>query len=167
VNGRVTKPSTVLAMLAALASSPLGAEGDWPRDTRFDGPLRFCSYSFATDIPAGEVATVRDPGLDFTITYFESGDRWLGVYEGNHPQTNDKKIRRTRLFPDVRVDRMIDPAGATSYLVHALPGGASPVLVHIFSDQFVGSEADAAVLQRFSFGGVDKTGCSTLTYERA
>ena len=153
--------------LAVAALSPVRAQEEWPRDTKFQGPMRFCAYAFAVDVAAGEVATVRDPGVDFTITYLESGDRWLGVYQGNHPQTSDKKIERTRFFRDLRVDRMTAADGATSYLVHALPEGRVPVLLHLFSNQFDGSEADKAILQRFTFGDLAKTGCAEPTYKRA
>jgi hypothetical protein len=118
-------------------------------------------------VAPGEVATVRDPGLDFTITYIESENRWMGVYEGNHPQTNDKEIRRTRFFTDVRVDRMTDKGGATSYLIHARTDGTIPVYLHVFSNQFAGSGADRAILQRFVFGDFAKTGCSEVTYRRS
>jgi hypothetical protein len=161
------KWTAAVIAVAAVASLPARAEDEWPRDTKFDGPLHFCAYAFAVDVAADEVATVRDPGLDFTITYLESGDRWLGLYQGNHPQTSDKKIKNTRFFRDLRVDRMTAADGATSYLVHALPDGSVPVLLHIFSNQFDGSEADKAVLQRFTFGDMAKTGCSEITYKRA
>jgi hypothetical protein len=159
---------SLLAIAVALAApDALLAQDEWPRDTSFDGPMRFCSPYFAVDVPAGEKVTVRDPGLDFTITYFEEGDRWLGLYEGNHPQTTDKQIRRVRLLPGVRVDRMADPKGAISYLVHALPDSALPGYVHIFSDQFTGAKEDRQILQRFVFGGAEETGCAERTYARS
>ena len=161
------KWTTALLILVAVIAIPADAKEEWPRDTKFDGPLRFCSNSFAVDVASDEVATVRDPGLDFTITYFESGDRWLGVYEGNHPQTTNKKIDPTRLFSDVRVDRMTDPEGATSYLVFARPDVRLPVLLHIFSNQFVGTDADKEILQRFAFGDPATTGCADTTYKES
>jgi hypothetical protein len=154
-----------VALLAA-ATGAVGANDEWPRDTVFEGPLRFCSPYFAVDVPSGENVRVRDPGLDFLIIYFESGDRWLGAYEGNHPQTNDKDIERFRSLGNTRVDRMTATDDKTSYLIHAV-AGQHPVYLHVFSDQFTGVEADHALLQRFVIGGFDKTGCSSRTYQRS
>jgi hypothetical protein len=151
-------------LLAAPAT--LLAEDEWPRDTTFDGPMRFCSNFFAIDVPVGERVTVRDPGLDFLVTYFETDGHWLGAYQGNHPQNDDRTIKRIRLLPQVRMDRMTDRDGKTSYLIHATRGDL-PVFLHIFSDQFTGADTDRTMLQRFIVGGPEKTGCPKPTYTRA
>ncbi|HEY6816496.1 MAG TPA: hypothetical protein VI168_13225 [Croceibacterium sp.] len=158
-----------IALVALIAMNPVpaAAQDEWPRETRFEGPLRFCSYAFAVEVGAGESAIVRDPGLDFTITYLESGASWIGVYQGNFPQTTDKKIKRTRFFREVRVDRMTAEDGATSYLIHALPDYAAPVYLHVFSNQFVGTDADKLILQRLAVGTFAKTGCSEASYRRS
>ena len=159
-------PSVGVAALLLVAPVGLFAQDEWPRETGFDGPLRYCSSLFAVDVPTGEKVTVSDPGLDFMITYLETGERWLGVYEGNHPQTDEKKIRRVRLLPGVRVDRMTDTKGATSYLVHAIRDADFPAYVHIFSDQFTGTEIDRQILRRFVFGRAADIGCAQRTYTR-
>ena len=157
-----------LGIAAILLTTPttLVAQDEWPRDTTFEGPMRFCSSFFAIDVPSEERVTVRDPGLDFLVTYFETEGHWLGAYEGNHPQTDDRKIKRVRLIRQVRMDRMTDRDDKTSYLIHVTQGDL-PVYLHIFSDQFTGAEADRTILQRFIVGGLDKTGCPKPTYERA
>lgn len=152
-------------MLLASSAGVAGADDEWPRDTTYDGPIRFCSHFYAIEVPQGEQVTVRDPGLDFLVTYFETDAHWLGAYEGNHPQTTDKEIRRVRLLPGVRLDRMTDDDNKTSYLIHVTQGDI-PVYLHVFSDQFAGDEGDRAVLERFVLGGFDKTGCERPTYMR-
>jgi hypothetical protein len=158
--------SLLAILLLAAGTGAARAQDEGPRDTTFEGPMRFCSSSFAIDVPSGERVTVRDPGLDFLVTYFETEGHWLGAYEGNHPQTNDREIKRVRLTPQVRMDRMTDRDGKASYLIHVTKGDL-PVYLHIFSDQFTGAEADRTILQRFTVGGMEKTGCPKPTYERA
>ena len=155
----------VSAILLA-APSTLVAQDEWPRDTTFEGPMRFCSRFFAIDVPSGESVTVRDPGLDFLVTYFETEGHWLGAYEGNHPQTVDREIKRVRLIPELRMDRVTDSENKTTYLIHASQG-ALPVYLHIFSDRFTGADEDRLVLERFIVGGLEKTGCAKPTYERS
>jgi hypothetical protein len=160
-----TKSPLAILLLVAATGAAI-AQDEWPRDTTFEGPMRFCSRFFAIDVPAGERVTVRDPGLDFLVTYFETESHWLGAYEGNHPQTNDRKTRRVRLIPQVRTDRLTDRDDKTSYLVHATKGDF-PVYLHIFSDQFTGAQTDRTILQRFIVGSLEETGCPKPTYERA
>jgi hypothetical protein len=155
-----------IAAFLLTAPSPLVAQDEWPRDTTFEGPMRFCSSFFAIDVPSGERVTVRDPGLDFLVTYFETEGHWLGVYEGNHPQTDDREIKRVRLIPQVRMDRVTDRDDKTTYLIHATQGDL-PVYLHIFSDQFTGVGEDRLILQRVMVGGLEQTGCPKPTYERA
>jgi hypothetical protein len=151
------------AALVAVSAGAALAQDDWPRDTTYHGPMRYCSQFYAIEVPATEQVTVRDPGLDFLVTYFESDGQGIGVYEGNHPQTTDKKPRRVRLMPGIRVDRLTDRNEKVSYLILAKEGDI-PVYLHVFSDRFRGGDSDRAILERFSVGDFDKTGCSRATY---
>lgn len=157
--------SVILALTLSLAA-PLAAQEEWPRERNYDGPMQFCSQFFAIDILDGETAIVRDPGLDFTMTYFEFGEIRLGIYEGNHPQTTNKKAKRTRLIPDVKIERLVDNEGDISYLVYPAPDSRLPTFLHIFGNQFSGSDTDRAILERFVFGRMSKTGCTSATYSR-
>lgn len=156
----------VAALIGCFAALPAQANDEWPKDTVYSGPMHFCSARFATDVAQDEKVTVRDAGLDFLVTYFEQGEAWTGVYEGNHPSVPGKTVKRVKLVGGQTLDRLTAADGSTSYLV-TIPVGArgDTTYLHIFGSGFTGNEGDMALLDRFVVGDVAQTGCTSRTYE--
>lgn len=153
----------VAMVLAWMPIYSAGAEQDgWPRERQYQGPTTFCARYFAMELGEDDSATVRDPGLDFLLTYLNVGDWSAGVYEGNHPQVTKGKPVKTA--HNLKVERVEGENAEVSYLVNLTSEASLPVFLHIFGESFAGTEDDLAILMRFKIGTPGQTGCGTPTY---
>jgi hypothetical protein len=153
---------SVFTLAAAILSASPAAE-EWPRDTTFHGPSKFCGWMFAANVTESEQVVVRDGGLDFLVYYFEGGRPEYTIYEGNHPQRWDDAspidagVGRptTRMWKDKHA----------SYLVE-VTDRPNVYYLHIMSPSFDGSNRDLTLLGSLRYGDQKKTGCAKPTYTK-
>jgi hypothetical protein len=81
----------VLLLAVALASSAAVQDG---QTRNFNGPARYCGYTFAIDLPAGDHIEIEN-GPDFMLEGLVSPRGGFGLYEGMFPQdgTGNTKVR--------------------------------------------------------------------------
>lgn len=128
----------------------------------FNGPARYCGYTFAIDLTAGDHIEIEN-GPDFMLEGLVSPRGGFGLYEGMFPQdgTGDTKVEAGLGKPTYSVGK-----GPSDFGYVVWTGTKThPFYVHVWGQAFKGTAADYRLLRRLKFGEAAKRGCTHPTFE--